>query len=102
MQSYTTHRDRSTFPDPESFNPSRWLPENVTGDMNELFMPFSKGTRICIGINLANMELKLITAALLARYKVRVAPSMQAGAMEMRGNFAVYPKGECFLIFHHA
>ena len=33
--------------------------------MNELFMPFSRGTRACMGINLANMELKLVTAGLL-------------------------------------
>lgn len=101
MQSYTTHRDPDVFPDPETFQPSRWLSENVTQDMNELFMPFSKGARVCLGINLAWMELKITTAALLGRYRVQLAPDMQADAMEIKGNFAIFPKGECALIFHH-
>src|SRR5215471_10593727 len=101
MQSYTTHRDRHVFPDPETFKPSRWLSGNVTQDMNELFMPFSKGARVCLGVNLAWMELKITTAALLRRYSVQMAPTMQTDAMEIKGNFAIFPKGECSLIFRH-
>lgn len=101
MQSYTTHRDPHVFPDPECFKPSRWFPENVTPEMNELFLPFSKGARGCLGVNLAYMELKIITASLLRKYRVQVASCMKADAMEIKGNFASFPKGECFLIFKH-
>lgn len=99
MQSYTTHRDPDVFSDPECFEPSRWFQENVTEEMNELFMPFSKGVRVCLGVNLAYMELKIITAALLRKYHVQAVSNMKADAMEIKGNFACFPKGECFLIF---
>jgi Cytochrome P450 len=100
MQSYKTHRDPDIFPDPEGFKPSQWFPENVTQEMNELFMPFSKGTRVCLGVNLASMKLKVTTAALLSRYRVQIAPDMQVDAMEIKGDFAGFPKGECSVIFH--
>src|SRR5579862_8315883 len=98
MQSYTTHRNPVVFADPDRFNPSRWLPGNVTQGMNELFMPFSKGIRACLGVNLALMELKVTTATLLSRYRVQIAQDTKANAMEMKGNFACFPKKEFPLI----
>src|SRR5271155_4197525 len=97
MQSYTTHRDPDVFLNPEEFDPSRWLPkEQVTTSMNELFMPFSKGTRACIGINLANMELRIVTAALLKMYRISSANDMKPEDMEMRDHFLIFPKnGKC-------
>lgn len=97
MQSYTTHRDPDVFSDPECFEPSRWFKENVTEEMNELFMPFSKGARVCLGVNLAYMELKIITAVLLRKYHVQVS---NTDVMEIKGNFASFPKRECSLIFN--
>ena len=101
MQSYTTHRDPDVFLNPEEFDPSRWLPkEKVTASMNELFMPYSKGTRACIGINLANMELKIVTAALLKLYRVRPGVDMTSDDMEMTDHFLLVPKGgKCNLVF---
>lgn len=37
-------------------------------DMNHFFVPFSKGTRACLGINLAYMELYLVLAYLIRRF----------------------------------
>jgi len=101
MQCYTTHRDPDAFPDAEKFDPYRWLRKQRKADaMNELFMPFSKGSRACLGINLAYMELKVTVATLLGRYQVRLASDMQPDDMEMRDHFLIFPKGEkCYLIF---
>ncbi len=102
MQCYTTQRDPSVFPDPDLFEPSRWL-EAAGGpndEMKEMFMPFSKGTRACLGKSLALMELKLVTAVLVQQYAVALAPNTTEESMKMTDHFLVLPKsGRCDLIF---
>lgn len=101
MQAYTTHRDPEIWDRPAEFDPSRWLPKDcVTEAMNEMFMPYSKGTRACIGLNLANMELRIATAALLKFFRVRLAEGPRADDMEMVDHFIIAPKGrKCNLVF---
>ncbi|KAJ9609570.1 hypothetical protein H2200_005897 [Cladophialophora chaetospira] len=99
MQCYTTQRDPKVFRNPDVFDPSRWF-EPQSDLMKELFMPFSKGTRACLGKSLALMELKLITATLLKDFTVSLAPSCTKESMVMTDHFLVIPKGgRCELIF---
>lgn len=72
----------------------------ATPSMKEMFMPFSKGSRACLGKNLAMMELKLVTATLLQRFEVSAPPETTAYSMAMRDHFLVLPKsGRCDLVF---
>ncbi|KAH8688652.1 pisatin demethylase [Talaromyces proteolyticus] len=101
MQCYTTQRDGAIFHDPETFDPTRWMqsPEKLT-DMNLYQMPFSKGTRACLGKNLAMMELKLVVAAVIKQYQIKVADSMKPGDMNMKDHFLTLPAcGRCDLVF---
>ncbi|KAL2830450.1 cytochrome P450 [Aspergillus cavernicola] len=63
MSAYFQHRDATTFPRPSEFLPERWL-DKVTPAMYRNYIPFSKGSRHCLGMNLAYCELNLIIAAL--------------------------------------
>ncbi len=64
-------------------------------------MPFSKGTRACLGRNLAMMELRQVTSALLLKYNITSAPSTTSESMAMRDHFLVMPKaGRCELLFN--
>jgi cytochrome P450 len=101
LQSYTTHRDPSAFPDGDKYDPSRWLTtEGGTDDMKELFMPFGKGRRGCMGMNLATMEMKLAIATLFKRYTVKVSEQMKEDDMDIIDRFAITPKGRhCLLSF---
>lgn len=68
--------------------------------MEELYMPFTKGTRVCMGQNMAVMEMKIATATLLMQYAVNLAPEMTDGDMDITDHFALVPKGrKCLLTF---
>jgi cytochrome P450 len=54
------HTDPSIFPRPVDFLPERWLPENVTPAMYHNFVPFAKGSRICLGMKYVYPRLVLI------------------------------------------
>jgi hypothetical protein len=61
--------------------------------MNDLFMPFSQGTRTCLGKNLALMELKLIVATVVKQYRIALGDIMKLGDMDMKDHFLALPKG---------
>ncbi|RSL93663.1 hypothetical protein CEP52_013142 [Fusarium oligoseptatum] len=63
---WAIHRKPELFPDPHTFRPERWI-ENSQEQIDLArsgMMPFSVGTRGCVGKSLAMMELHLITAKL--------------------------------------
>jgi len=53
------HDNPDIFADPMSFSPERWLQPN-SPELENYLVPFSKGPRSCLGINLAWCELYLL------------------------------------------
>ena len=61
--------DGDIFRDPLSFCPERWLKTNPDLDrINSFYVPFSRGTRNCIGINLAYAQVYIVLACVLRRF----------------------------------
>lgn len=65
MTSFHVHHDESIFSDAKSFIPERWI-ENP--GLSRFLVSFSKGSRSCLGINLAYAEIYLCLAAIFRRF----------------------------------
>ena len=68
---YHTHRQPELYPEPLRFRPERW--EGFSPSPFE-YVPFGGGARMCIGAGFAMMEMKIILAMLLQRFRVELAP----------------------------
>ncbi|KAF3761067.1 cytochrome P450 [Cryphonectria parasitica EP155] len=83
-QAYTLHRDPKVFEDP--------LDQRQKASL----MPFGAGTRLCLGIHLSMMELRIATALFFRKCRgARLAADMTDEKMVMVEHFLVAPKGHC-------
>jgi cytochrome P450 len=65
MTSVLVHLNPRIFPDPHDFIPERWI-ENPR--LSKYLVSFTKGSRQCIGINLAYAEIYVCLANLFWRF----------------------------------
>ncbi|KAL2810298.1 cytochrome P450 [Aspergillus granulosus] len=85
------HLNPTIFPNPKQFNPDRWLQakNDVTGGrLNHYLTSFNKGSRACIGINLAYAEMYMALAYLVRRIDLEI-DSTHPENMEIRRDFFV-------------
>ncbi|MYT19991.1 cytochrome P450 [Streptomyces sp. SID7760] len=75
---YALHRNPDLYPDPDRFDPDRWLPEQRQARPREHEVPFGAGNRKCIGDRFAWMEATIALATILPRWKLRPVPGAKA------------------------
>ncbi|KAI8510828.1 cytochrome P450 2 sub U member 1 [Branchiostoma belcheri] len=69
---YSLHTDPAYWPDPDRFDPGRFLgAEGNVINKPESFLPFGGGRRACLGEQLAKMELFLFFSTLLQSFTFR-------------------------------
>lgn len=81
VSAYVLGRSESVWgSDAKQFRPERWI-DSETGKIVPVspfkFNAFSSGPRKCIGVALANSEIKLVLATVLRRFRLELAPEQQ-------------------------
>ena len=74
MSQWLVHRDARFFPDPEAFDPDRWLPERAKLLPRYAYFPFGGGPRVCIGNHFATLEATLLLAVMMQRHHFELLP----------------------------
>ncbi|MGI5404658.1 cytochrome P450 [Streptomyces sp. CA-135486] len=71
---YLLGRNPGLFPDPDRFDPDRWLPERAASVPRGAMVPFGGGSRKCIGDVFGQAEATLALAAISSRWQLRPVP----------------------------
>jgi len=87
---YITHRHPDFWPEPERFDPERFTPERVRERARYAYLPFSGGPRLCIGNEFALMEVQLVVAMTVQRYRLQLVPGAHA---EPESRLTLRPQG---------
>lgn len=67
-----SHRLPEHWPDPERFDPDRFLPEAVAARHRFAYVPFGGGIHMCLGLHYSMMQTKLVLHRLLAEHRVEL------------------------------
>lgn len=94
---WVLHRDGRFFPQPERFDPSRFLPERERELPVGAYVPFGLGPHMCIGARMGMAMMLNLLALLVQRYDF--APTPGQGRMELEPLISIRPKGDIRMIF---
>ncbi|GKZ24652.1 hypothetical protein AbraIFM66951_011923 [Aspergillus brasiliensis] len=98
---YTIGRLESAYERPNEFIPERWYSQGDLVRDRRAFAPFGVGSTSCVGKNLALTQVRLVTAALVIRYRINFAARNPHGERvegEMKDQLTAQP-GPCWLEF---
>lgn len=93
---YLAHRRAEAFPDPERFDPTRFLGKKVSAYE---FFPFGGGVRRCIGMAFALYEMKMVLARLLTRTELVLEQKKPIGMS--RRAVTITPAGGLSVVLTH-
>ena len=69
---WSMHRNARWFPDPNRFDPDRFLPEAKQARPTFSYFPFGGGGRRCVGESFAEMEGLLVLATMASKVRLRL------------------------------
>ncbi|KAI4102600.1 MAG: hypothetical protein L6R37_004313 [Teloschistes peruensis] len=70
MTSTLIHQNADIYPDPHTFEPERWVDPGERQRLEKYLVPFSRGSRVCAGLNLAWAELYIMGAQMVTRFEL--------------------------------
>ena len=67
------HHQEEHWDDPYRFDPMRFTPDKVKARHKYAWVPFGGGAHMCLGLHFAYMQVKILMAQLLPRYRITLA-----------------------------
>ncbi|EQK98156.1 Cytochrome P450 [Ophiocordyceps sinensis CO18] len=101
-QAYSVHRiNKDVFPEPDTFDPDRWLSSGGNVDKHRLLFAFANGGRGCVGKHLALAEMKTLLRDVYSKFSTTPDASMTEESMAMYDQLiSTRPLGQrCLLQF---
>ncbi|HSH00976.1 MAG TPA: cytochrome P450 [Anaerolineae bacterium] len=95
FSSLITHRHPTIFPNPQTFNPHRWL--DTPNPSPYAYFPFSAGPRLCLGAPFATLELETILPLILQKFRPMPLPQTH---IDLAGFGFLIPKGDLPMRLH--
>lgn len=71
---HALHHDERFWPQPEVFDPTRFLPDNARKIHRSSYLPFGAGRRVCAGKAFAVIEGTIVTAIMSQRFTYELVP----------------------------
>ncbi|KAI1129791.1 cytochrome P450 [Nemania abortiva] len=92
MTIHLLHQNEEQYPEPQRFNPDRWMPNPWQLD-NKTFVPFGKGKRNCLGMHLAWAEIYLLLGNIVQRFEFKFPKTKSEDFYVTQDNFALVTPG---------
>ena len=92
---YGTHRNPGHWQDVESFDPRRFEPERSQARHPFAYIPFGGGPRVCLGSNMAMMQMLMIVVAFVRKYDFELTN----GPVAIRPMMLLRPAGAVTMTF---
>lgn len=91
------HHDSQYYPNPEKFDPDRFLPENIKERHNMTHLLFGEGPRNCIGLRFGMMQTKVGLITLLKNFQFSTSSKTIIPLVIAPKNLVLTSKGGLYL-----
>lgn len=91
LNQYGIHHDPALWKNPSAFDPSNFLDEDGAFKCPQHFLAFGFGNRVCIGQNLAKVEMFVFLARILQKFRVCAPEGTDEVDMSSWGDFLRRP-----------
>lgn len=93
---YGAHHNAAVWKDPDTFDPGRFDAASAEKTHPFAYIPFGGGPRVCIGQNMAKMQLLLVMSAIIRKYDFELCSEQPIG---MHAMMLLKPDGPIFMQF---
>ncbi|GAM37558.1 benzoate 4-monooxygenase cytochrome P450 [Talaromyces pinophilus] len=93
MSTMFMHLDETIYPNPTKFDPERWIRATEQGvNLNKYLTTFSKGSRMCLGMNMAYAEFYMTLARTVLTYDMELYNTTEKDIEIHHASIVGYPK----------
>lgn len=90
------HYDPQHWPEPDKFNPERFTAEARSSRHPFVYLPFGAGPRSCVGMRLAQLEIKMALVHIFHKYTILPCDETKA-PLELKSFTTLGPKNGIFI-----